>query len=175
MSNDLKKEIIRNIGTSNSTYRTVLARRILDDNTALSQLMDILLEEHPVSTRFSWLLGDIGEQNPEKSGEILMSCFKILPQVRIKNFDRTLSKQAMLCAPKFPEAIEGELVTKLFDWLMDPKTSVSTKNHCLFALEKLCKKYPELKEEFSLSVRDQLELNTKDFRKRAEKVLARLH
>lgn len=170
----LRKEIIQNIGTSMSSYRTALAKRIIDDEIPLTGLMDILLEEHPTSTRFSWLLGDISDQHPEKSREILIGCFEILPDIRIKNFDRTIAKQAMICGHNIPEDLEGEMVDKLFDWLMDPKISVSTKNNCLFALEKICEKYPELKEELIASVNDQLDLNTKNFRTRAEKLLARL-
>ncbi len=174
MIEEIRKEIIQNIGTSMSSYRYALAKQIIDEAIPLSGLMDILLEDHPISTRFSWLLGDISDQCPEKSREILIGCYELSPEVRIKNFDRTIAKQAMLCGKNIPENIEGEIVDKLFDWLIDPKISVSTKNNCLFALEKICQKYPELKEELIASVNDQLDLNTKNFRTRAEKLLARL-
>jgi hypothetical protein len=170
----IKKEIRLNIGSSSSRYREQLATQILADGIPLQELIDLLLEEHPVSTRFSWLLGDISTQSPDKSKEILQACFGILPQVRIKNFDRTLAKQAMICGPDLPENLEGEIVHKLFDWLIDPTTSVSTKNHCLFALENLCKKYPELKAELITCINDQKVLYSKDFQRRADKVLINL-
>jgi len=80
----------------------------------------------------------------------------------------------MICGHDIPEKLEGEIVDKLFDWLIDPKISVSTKNNCLFALENLCTKYPELKAELITCINDQKELNTRSFQKRADKVLANL-
>ena len=170
----LRKEIILNIGSSTAEYRESLARQIIADKISIKFLIDILLEEPPISTRFSWLLGDISIQSADRSKEILTECFKKLDQINIKNFDRTLSKQMLICGHDIPKSLEGEVVNNLFDWLLDPQKTVSTKNNCLFALENLCKKYPELKSEFIEVLKDQKELNSKDFKKRAEKTLERL-
>ena len=168
---EFKEHIKSTIGTSDGTYRKNLARQIIQEKIPITGLIDLLFEEHPISTRFSWLLGDVIIQAPEKSKAILQTCFPLLNQVKIKHFDRSISKQALVCGHDIPSEIEGEVVTKLFDWLMDPQKSVSTKNNCLFALEHLCKKYPELKDEFLIVLKTQKSINTKDFEKRVDKVL----
>ncbi len=171
----LKKEIKSNIGKSDAAYRIGLAKQIILNKVAIEDIVEMLLEEPPVSTRFSWLLGDISMQAADKAPEILEACFKRLDHIHIKNFDRTLSKQALICGDHIPEQLEGTIVNKLFEWLSSPTTSVSTKNNSLFALENLCKKYPELKSEYLAVVADQMDKNTNDFKKRAGKVLGRLH
>lgn len=171
---EIRREIKIHIGSSASNYRENLASQIIRYRIPISRLMDLLLEEPPISTRFSWLLGDVIIQSPEKSKEILVECYKRLNHIRIKNFDRTLSKLIFTCGENLPEELEGELVNKLFEWLNDTKITVSTKNNSLFALENLCKKYPELREELVEMIYIQKDLSTKDFKRRAEKVLKRL-
>jgi len=171
---ELRKEINLNIGTSTTTYREALAKLIISNNISIKHLIDLLFEKPPISTRFSWLLSDISLQSPERSKEILLECLKKQDKVKIKNFDRSVSKQILICGHNIPKEIEGQVVNLLFEWLLDPNKSVSTKNNCLFALENLFKKYPDLKEEFIATLNDQKELNTKDFNKRAKKALNRL-
>lgn len=171
---ELRNEIRANIGDSTSEYRSKLANQIIAHNISLKAIMNILLDDHPVSTRFSWLLGDIIIQSPDKSKEIIIECYKRLADIKIKNFDRTLSKQILICGDNLPIELEGRIVNDLFNWLNDTKITVSTKNNSLFALENLSKKYPELKEELIELIRSQKEMSTNDFKKRAEKVLSRL-
>ncbi|MBK7966185.1 MAG: hypothetical protein IPK10_13485 [Bacteroidetes bacterium] len=99
----IKNEIIKNIGSSYAEYRITLAQKILKQKIPLKELFPILYLEHPTSTRFSWLLGDISAIDPSKSREIIIEGFKNFNRIKILNFDRTLAKQCLLCGNDLPK------------------------------------------------------------------------
>jgi hypothetical protein len=170
----IKKEIIKNIGSSYAAYRTKLALKIIKQNVPLKTLYPILYLDHPVSTRFSWLLGDIGALDPARSKEIVLEVFKNLEHIRILNFDRTIARQCMLLGDDLPKKIEGEIVDRLFYWLNTHGISVATKYYSMIALFHLCKKYPDIKNELQASLEAQAPLNTESFKKHANRLLVKL-
>ncbi len=170
----IKKEIIKNIGSSYADYRVPLAHKILKQKIPLKELFPILYLEHPTSTRFSWLLGDISVIDPSKSKEIVLEGFKNFDRIKILNFDRTLAKQCLVCGNGLPEKLEGEIVDRLFYWLNKHEISVSTKYYSMMALYHLCKKYPDLKNELMVSIEEQASLNTKNFKNCASKLLTKM-
>lgn len=173
-ADSIKNEIIRNIGCSYADYRIALANKIIKKNIPLKSLFYILYLEHPVSTRFSWLLGVIGALDPIKSKEILVEGFKNFDRIKILNFDRTLAKQCMLCGNDLPKKIEGEIVDRLFYWLNTHGVSVATKYYSMNALFHLCKKYSDIENELLLSLEAQAPLNTEMFKKHAIKLQSKL-
>jgi hypothetical protein len=166
----IKKEIIKNIGSSYAEYRITLAHKIIKQKIPLKSLFPILYLEHPISTRFSWLLGEISILDASVSQEILIEGFKNLGRIQILNFDRTLAKQCMQCGNDLPKKIEGEIVDHLFYWLNTYGISVATKYYSMYALFHLCKKYPDLKNELLISLEKQAPLNTASFKKHANKL-----
>ena len=171
----IKKEIIKNIGNSYADYRIPLAYKILNQKIPLKDLFPVLYLEHPISTRFSWLLGDISVIDPSKSKEIIVEGFKIFERIHILNFDRTLAKQCMVCGNDLPEKLEGEIVDRLFYWLNAPGLSVTTKYYSMMALFNLVQKHPDLKNELKISITEQLPLNTNNFKNCAKKLLVKLN
>ena len=170
----IKNEIIKNIGSSYAEYRITLAQKILKQKIPLKELFPILYLEHPTSTRFSWLLGDISAIDPSKSREIIIEGFKNFNRIKILNFDRTLAKQCLLCGNDLPKKIEGEIVDRLFYWLNTHGISVATKYYSMYALFNLCKKFPDLKNELQISLEEQAPLNTEMFKKHAIKLQLKL-
>lgn len=170
----IKKEIIENIGSSFAVYRIALAKKILKQKIPLSYLFPILYLEHPISTRFSWLLGEISILDSNATKEIIIEGFKNFDRIQILNFDRTLAKQCLLCGNDLPKKIEGEIVDRLFYWLNTPGISVATKYYSMYALFHLCRKYPDLKNELMVSLVAQAPLNTEMFKKHAIKLQVKL-
>lgn len=170
----IKKEIIKNIGSSYAEYRIALAKEIIKQKIPLKSLFPILYLEHPISTRFSWLLGEISILDTSVSKEILIEGFKNLDRIRILNFDRTLAKQCLMLGNDLPKKIEGEIVDRLFYWLNTHGISVATKYYSMYALFQLCNRFPDLKNELLTSLEDQALLNTETFKKHANKILAKL-
>jgi len=66
---------------------------------------------------------------------------------------------------------EGEAIDLLFQFIVSPKTNITTKSRAVLVLFNLTKKYPELKNEFRYSLKDQLNKYSKDFDKRITKIL----
>lgn len=167
----LKDTIIESIGDSTSAERGLMAQKIIEEKIPIAPFMDILYLEHPVSARFSWLLGDLSDRNPPLAPEILRLCFEIQDKTKVVDFKRVIAKQCLICAPDLPPEIEGELVDKLFEWFSDPAATISIKNYSMNALNKICGKYPELKAEFMLALEGQLDAKTHAFKRRALKIL----
>ena len=168
----IKKEITKNIGSSFSEYRIAIAHKIIKQKIPLKDLFPILFLEHPTSTRFSWLLGDISGIDPSKSKEIIVEGFKNFDRIHILNFDRTLAKQCMICGDDLPRKLEGEIVDRLFYWLNTPSISIATKYYSMLTLFNLCRKYPDLKNELIVSIQAQLPHSSKALKSCGTKILS---
>lgn len=170
----LKKEIINTIGKSFSEDRIKLAKKIIRQKIPLKSLFPILYMDHPTSTRFSWLLGDISAIDPDKAPEIIVAGFKNFDRIHILNFDRTLAKQCMICGDNLPKKIEGEIVDRLFSWLNDPAISVATKYYSLLCLYHLCGKYPDLKNELITSIQALIPHSSVSLKRCSRKIMSKL-
>lgn len=146
----IRNQIIETIGSSYASDRIIIAQRIIDQQVPLSELMDILKLDHPVSTRFSWLMSDLCDLDNSLSPEILLYSFYNREQINALNFERVIAKQAYLNGMNIPEEIEGEILDWLFVHLANPKTQTSIKYYIKKALKNLIRKYPDLENEFQL-------------------------
>ena len=143
----IRQQIIDNIGNSDSAYRELLAREIIDQSVDIRELMDIILLDHPISTRFTWLLGDLSGMDSSFAPPILTYCHDNLDKIKVKDINRVIAKQCYLAGNHIPDKIEGKLIDHLFEWWTSKKSTISTKHYAKKALYNLCQKYPELKME----------------------------
>ncbi|TNE53077.1 MAG: hypothetical protein EP344_15165 [Bacteroidetes bacterium] len=151
----LKAKIRRTIGTSDSRVREYLALQVLEAKIPISGLADILLDVHPVSTRFSWLLGDIAMRAPHRSPEILAICLEYRHRTPVKDMERVIARQAYLSGTQIPDALEEIVIDHLFEWLADPQSTKSTRHYAHKALNILCEKHPALQPELDLILEEQ--------------------
>lgn len=170
MNNTKVKEKIKSSLLSNRTdiNRKYWANYIIENNIDLSDLIEIVLEEKPVSSQFIWMIGDICEINPVYVSTVIKSLFKLRDKVKIKNYNRSLAKIFWLAG--IPKDIEGEAVTELFNWLSSSSELVQTKNYSLLALADVIKDHNELREELKIITQNQIKINPISFRKTANKV-----
>ena len=70
-----------------------------------------------------------------------------------------------------PETLHGDLMNACFDFIQSPVAPAAFKAFSLTILEKLCKHYPEIKQELQLIIKDRWEMETPAFRARAKKIL----
>jgi hypothetical protein len=166
---ELKSSLERDGSSANMNRWT---RTIIHEKIQLKDLSELILSEGKTGMRFSWLIGGFCDKFPHMVDPCISYFYAQRKKVRFKGFNRSLAKMFTLC--QIPEEIEGEITSDLFNWLMDPKSDVSTKSFCLSALQKLSSKHKDLAQEFKIVVEDQLDKNTNAFRKKAEKVLASL-
>ena len=147
-----KDELINNILHSSAAERASLVREFVSMNIKRVDYMDILLMEHPISTRFSWFLNDVSFVAPENAPKTLEFCYKNRNKIIVKDIDRVIAKQSFFCASNLPEKLEGEIVDSLFNWLQNPQKSISTREYALKALDRITMKYPDLLDEFHIIV-----------------------
>lgn len=75
---------------------------------------------------------------------------------------------------KLSDKWEGRVMNTCFRYLTDPAEKAAVKASCITILGQMAAKYPEIKPEFELILRDQWEQEGASFRARAKQVLAKL-
>lgn len=145
------------------------ATRIVNESHDLHQLSTLLLEDYSIATRFSWLLSDVAAVDPGYLFAALPHLFSIREHPTQFNFTTSFATYWQLCG--IPEKQEGEAVELLFEWLQTREVNVTTKSRDLKALLPLTEKYPDLKSELKLVLEEVKGLSSKEFEKRANKVL----
>lgn len=144
------------------------AKFIIEEKINLVDFSELLFTDSFIASRFIWTVGDICEMNPETVYPSITYFFDVRYKTKIKNYNRSLAKMFFYCG--VPEEIEGLATTEMFDWIIDPKEIVSTKNYALQTLHKLAEKYTELKTELNLVIEDQLKKNPVSFEKTVKKL-----
>ncbi len=172
LTDKLKHELISFLADSSGAERKKWIEYIVNHNILLTDLVDILYRDYKTAMKFSWIVGSLCELDSKRVFPVVNQIFDSRDKIKIPNFERTIAKIFYLV--EIPQEIEGEAVTLMFNWLLDPKIIVSTKNYSLFALYNLTEKYADLKVELKEVIEDQLDKNSNDFKKRATKILQKL-
>lgn len=171
-SNSFLQELGISLKEENSTSnRRKWAERIVEKKIAVMSLMNLLQCEAPIPIRFTWLIGDLCEIAPAMVAPAIPHFYAVRNTILFPNFDRSLAKMYWLCG--IPLEMEGTIIDELFQWLMDPRISVSTKSYALSALFDFTQQQPDLKSELRLVLEDQLHKNSVSFEKHALKLLKR--
>lgn len=162
------KELKSSLPKSSFEQREMWAAFILEKKINLKNLSELLKCEKEIATKFLWMLSDIGILSPNK-------LLKVLPY--LLNLCNTLNQDYKTSFASFwlyagiPLENEGEAIDLLFQFLVSPKANVTVKSRSILVLFNLTKKYPELKDELKLCLKDQLDKHTKAFDKRVLKIL----
>ncbi len=147
------------------------ATHIVQNDIALMDIISVIDAPHPIGMRFSWMLGGIVQMDPHRVFPVVAYLFTRRDEIKIHNFERSLAKMFALAG--VPEEIEGEAVEALFQWLMNPQLIVSTRIFAMAAMDKLCSKHPELRNELKV-VLEQIALeNSGTLEKKALAVLGK--
>lgn len=168
---DFYSELEFSLPKSTEEQRQTWAATIIEQDLDLRDLSRLLFCEKKVATRFLWMLSGIGMKSQSKLFEALPFLLEL--SGKLEPAYQTAFANYWLIAGVPPEN-EAQAIDLSFQWLMNPGITVTIKSRALFVLFKLTKKYPELKNELVLCLEDQLDKHSKDFRKRALKVLNEL-
>lgn len=168
----LLQDIESNILSSDSNQRLQWVHEMVNCNLEVDQLYPILKKDDKASMRCLWLIGDIADNYPEVLFPHLHDLYNCCSALETMEISASFSKFWHLCG--IPKEDEVKALNLLFKWLDDSKSNVTTKSRVLFALEKMSITYPDIKTEFISIIENQLDKNSKDFRKRAVKILDKL-
>lgn len=169
---ELYDELLSALAASSGSDRQAWAKLIVAEKIDIVSLCELLYEDKPIATRFSWLLSDIALTEPKVLYNVLPFLFQLRDKTSIPNFQYSFSKYWNYCS--VPEEHEGEAIDLLFKWIEDPNVSVHIKTNSLNALSKILEKYPDLKNELKIVLEDQLDKNSVSFKRMATKVLMAL-
>jgi hypothetical protein len=165
-------ELKNSLPESSGADRKMWATKIIQDNLSIKDLSELLNYEKKVASRFSWLLSDIGLLNPNKLFGQLPYLFELSNQIDHINFKQSFATYWLISG--IPLENEAKAIDLLFNWIRSSDTNVTTKSRSLYVLFDIAQKYPDLKNELRITLKNQLDKNTKEFRKRAIKLLKKL-
>ena len=164
-------ELEAGLPASSGQQRIAWAEIIVQHDLSLQDLAALLKSGPRVATRFLWLLSDVGIQSPEKLLRELPELFRLSPTLPPTQKCAFASLWNIAGVPKQNEA---EAIELLFQWFMSPEINVTMKSRSLWVLARLTQKYPDLKNELALCIKDQMSRYTREFEKRAAKILTEL-
>ncbi|HOZ87242.1 MAG TPA: hypothetical protein PL029_05760 [Bacteroidia bacterium] len=164
---ELKSQLARSSGEQ----RKIWANTIIEKNIGLKDLSELLRGETKTATRFLWLISDIGIAAPDQLLTELPFLFELSDSLdpAIKTAFASFWHYAGV-----PVENEGKAIDLLFQLLQSAETNVSIKTRSIWVLLKLSQKYPELKNELTVCLKNQMNKHTKDFDKRIVKILLEL-
>lgn len=165
------KELQALLISSDASQRKKWATSIVEKDIDLEELSDLLKEEKKIAIRFLWFLTEIGMIDPDKLFEFLPFLLKLCDQLD-PAYKQSFASYWLIAG--IPKTQEPKAIDLCFDWLMSADTNITIKSRSIWVLQKLCKKYPELKNELKLCIKHQMDKYSKDFEKRAVKILTEL-
>jgi len=168
---DFYSELESSLPKSTEEHRKVWAEIIIEQDIDLKELAGLLHSEKKIATRFLWMLSRVGMINPGKLFASLPFLLEFSKDLDL--YYRTSFANFWLIAGIPPEN-EGKVIELSFGWLLSPGINITIKARAVLVLFKLTEKYPELKNELRLCIIDQKDKYSKDFQKRAEKILREL-
>ncbi|MFN3918569.1 MAG: hypothetical protein ACK4K0_12635 [Flavobacteriales bacterium] len=150
-----KFESMINLLEKNSSKKNTvsLARYLYSHPEAVSEVLEkIKTESHPVDFRAAWAL-EVYFINHKKFYPAWANQWAGLLEKASESCQRHILKVIAQCKANYTH--EGKLVNDCFNLLLNPKTPVAVKAHGLYFLRKKLKTYPDLNNEFKLTL-DQL-------------------
>ncbi|MGL2967055.1 hypothetical protein [Flavobacterium sp. XGLA_31] len=168
---DFYAELESSLSQSTMEIRKKWVAVILENNVALQDLFPLLDSEPKTANRFLWLLSEIGIAHQEKLLTTLPLLLEAYDNLNPKYRTSFASFWYLVGVP--PEN-EGKATDLLFQWLLSKETNVTIKSRSLSVLFQLTKQYPELKQELTHCLEDQMHKHSPSFAKKANKILLEL-
>lgn len=147
-----------------------LIREVLNAPQEFNTLLDLALnEKDPLAWRAGWLLDGSDEQSPGLAGDFISGIVYRLSGIESRGTLRSLLR--LLCRYDILEDDQGILIDLCFKYLVSELYPVAVKVHAMQIIYQHVLIYPELKEELTTVIRDQLENNTIGFKSRGMRLI----
>jgi hypothetical protein len=169
-------DILEEMLQSETSRKTVdmVADLVTQRPELFENLVSIFLrDEEPVSRRAAWVVDIITEAHPQLLPGLIDL---IIP--RLSSFSHDGMKRPsmrMLTRVDLTEVQMDSLVNLCFEWLTNPKESVSVKVYSMELLYQFSHKEPDLRKELADSIEWRFQEETPGFRNRGGKILKKLY
>lgn len=147
---------------------------VVDSPKRIDELIELFLSDDVrISQRAAWPISYIAEKKPNIIEENLAKLFSKFDQ---SNVHDACIRNTFRCFQyiNIPKEMQGIVLTKAFEYLNNPLSAIAVKVFCMDTIEKLIKKYPEIKNEFKASIETQMDDGSAGFKNRGNKILKRL-
>ena len=137
----------------------------------MTKLMDLFYSEESMTTQYAaWVVGSLGEKQPEMLAPFLPKMFKTMQKQEcteaiFRNSFRIFQYQSI------PEELEAPLFDLSLRILSNKERAVATKVFAMTTALNIVKKTPELKNELRLVVENVLPYGSPGIKSRGKKVL----
>lgn len=165
------QELESSLLASNMEIRKVWVATMIEEDVNLKDLSGLLKCEQKIATRFLWLLSEVGQADPNRLYRQLPFLLDLCDQL---NPVYKTSFASFWLIVGVPPENEGKAIEWLFQWLLSADTNVTIKSRAILVLFNLTEKYPGLKNELKLCLLDQMTKYSRDFEKRAGKILRKI-
>lgn len=167
---DLRTEILVE---HSKTQTHKIAGWIGNDVKRFKQLLHLfLIDEYRVVQRAAWIISMVAEEHP---GLVQPHIAELVERMQEPGLPGAVKRNVVRIMQfmELPEAVHGPVLNACFDFLADPQEAIAVRCFSMTVLANLSKTYPEIRQELTAILEDQLEMGASaGFRSRAKKVLA---
>ena len=132
MKTSLKDELNGLLQGSDARLRKHWAQRICQEKILLIDLLPLLHGHLKTAQRFTWLIGDLLDEDPGVVMPVLPMLFDLRDQMPFPGMQRSVAK--CLWFLNVPTEVEAEAIPQLFDWLANDQSEVGVKHYASKAL-----------------------------------------
>ncbi|MFK8044606.1 MAG: hypothetical protein AB8B72_03870 [Crocinitomicaceae bacterium] len=169
----LIKVLENGLSSSTTKERQIWAISIVENNHSVMFITKHFLKsEDKILSRYLWLLSDIGKIAPIRLNKVLSLLMSFKDSIKIKNIESTYANYWLIAG--IPEQDEAEVIDLLLKWINSSTMNVTTKSRAILILDRMITKYPDLKNEFKLSLQLQLNKYSSNFSDKVSKRLEAL-
>lgn len=149
-----------------------IVKYIGSDANKFDELMQLFFgEDTRIVQRSSWVLGKVGEEQPQLIHNYLPKMIALLDQPVHDAVKRNIVRIMQFI--EIPEELHGIAIDKCFSLLMNRKESVAIRAFSITVLDNFCKQYPDLMGELISVLKSEMEYTTAAFKSRARKIIKR--
>lgn len=148
-----------------------IADWIGSDQERFSELMALVLgDDDEVSKYSSWTVHHCLEKNPQLITPHLEAMISNLDRPKLNDSVVRTTVKA-LAETDIPRALQGIVLQKCFDYLLDPKTAIAIRVHAMQAVFNISKNEPDLLRELREVIEGELEHGSAGFKSRGKRIL----
>lgn len=128
----LMDELKSLLQASDATLRKHWASRIIDEKIPVLSLMGLLHGHEKTAQRFTWLIGDLLDADPDVVKPVMPMLFEMRDKMPFPGMERTVGKCFWYAGVS--DELAAEAIPQLFDWLSHDSFVVSIKHYAAKAL-----------------------------------------
>lgn len=167
---DYRREILED---RSKNHIVELARHVGHDPRRFARIMALLHDtDQQVSQRAAWIMSYCADFAPELIEPHLGDLVKLLDSAQPDGIKRNVLR--LLQFRPIPEALQGEVVTRVFDLMQAAREPVAIKAFGMTVLFNISREQPGIAHELRLVIEDLLPHGTPAIRHRGNKILQAL-